>query len=266
VDVLVEAAEISALEPYGGYLYLVAAKGFSGQSAPGSLDGGGTVVFGTSDATIAEPITFDNIPQGYFAPETSASVVPVGEQIGYTLNQVTGNEYQGLPASMAQSGDQYSLSTFSSLSVDIGPDLFADSFVGEQQQFTGEGPATVTFPPPWTFSGPSPAPLPTLDVSYSGFSGQSGVGYLGSISWVSLEGAQDSYFYQVTATSSFMNGATTLQLPDLSNIPGFEADPVSMETIQWSAEVFQSDAGLQFDSSANAKEFIVGSAGEYRLQ
>jgi hypothetical protein len=266
VDLLVEAAEISPLDPYGFYSYLVAAKSFSGQSAPGSLDGGSTIVFGTSDATISEPITVNNIPQGYFAPSTSASVVPVGEQFGYTLNQVTGNEYQGLPASMSQPGDRYSLSTFSDNSVDIGPDLYAGCFVGEEQQFTGEGPTMVTFPPTWSFSAPNAAPLPTFDISYSGFSGQSGVGYLGSIDWSPPGDALDSYLYQVTATSSFLNGATSLQLPDLSNISGFAPDPVASDTIQWTIEALQSDAGLQFSSSSNAKEFIAGAFGEYILR
>lgn len=95
------------------------------------------------------------------------------------------------------------------------------------------------------YSAPTPAALPTLNVSYGGFSSSLNLTYTSSVGymyWVQSNSSnagiqQTTYTISVQATSSSLDGATTLTIPNLSSVPGFLASPGSGATVTWSSGV-----------------------------
>jgi hypothetical protein len=244
--------------------YMLAAKSFSGVAVPGSLNNGDTVTFTAADATLEEPITYKNVPAGYGAPGAFAWVQPAGDQYPFTLTEDGATAYPALPATIAQSADVYHLSAESTGLTGVA----TGQFVSEIEKFSGEGPATVTFPTPGHMSGPTPAALPTVDFSYSGFAGQTGVSDILSIQWTAsastpLGPETTDFYYTMTASADYLSGATSLQLPDLSSITGFIPDPASGTELIWSAQTSQNSAGSWPSSAVNSNEFSVGASGEY---
>lgn len=244
--------------------YIVAAKSFTGVAVPGALNGGSNVVFSSADATIQEPITYNNAPSGFSPASALVLVTPAGEQYSYLANLEATTAYSALPASIAQSGDQYFLSASTSNVVTSGQSSIVES-VSESRNFAGAGPVTVTFPAPWSYSGPTPAALPTLDIDYSGFAGQPNVADEAAIEWSPPSDANTQYFYQLTSTSNYQDGSATVKFPDLSTLTGFIPDPVSGATVNWTAEVLQSTVGPWQPESNNVTGFSVGDNGTYKV-
>jgi hypothetical protein len=244
--------------------YMLAAKSFSGVSVPGNLSNGSTITFTSADAAVQQPITYANVPAGYSAPTSTVNVTPSGEIYGFFLIQNATSNYPALPAAIAQSSDRYHLTASAFGSVGSGQQA-AYQYVTEIEDFTGEGPVAVTFPAPWSYSGPAPAALPSMNINYSGFSGQSGVAESGNIQWVSSSNANVQYDYQVTATANYLGGSTSLQFPDLSTLSGFFAAPSTGTTVNWQAQMSQNSAGIAPVPLTRGNEFIVSAFGAYTV-
>lgn len=233
----------------------VAAKNFASQTVPGALNDGNVVTFGPADQTIAEPIAYNNVPSGFSAPNTFVGM-DLGGTTEIALASGDTSQYTVLPASASQTGDVYILSGYASAS--------SGSTVEAGVKSAG-GPVSFTFPGPWSYGGPTPAALPTMTMSYNGFSGTN-VSQNAFIQWVQNSGgASSEYVYQVEATASYQNGSTTLPFPDLSGLPGFLSNPSSGTTVTWVAWVEQQSYGLIGDIPLNGTWTQVSNTGQYTV-
>jgi hypothetical protein len=218
-----------------GDVSLTAAKSFDNQTVPGSLNGGTAVVLGAGDATAPENITYSNVPSGFSTPFSLAIFERADDSFGYELATPAVSQYPTMPAGFAQSEDFYSIQgqTYNSTNI-----LYALT------TFTTPGPVALSFPAPWTgYSAPKPAALPTFDFSsYTGFSGQTGVSRSGILDW--SVGSTAQFEIEVTASSSYLNGSTSVSIPDLSGVTGFQPAPSSGTQANWTALVAQSNAGI----------------------
>jgi len=251
---------------YGSGPYLLAVKSFSGQAVPGALNGGNTVVFDSSDGAVDEHITYNNAPANYYAPTSFVNVTPAGQNYQYpVLADTATTAYPALPASVAQSGDLYTIQAQSYyFTPPTGQGGSTEQQVSETLNFTGGGPATITFPAPWTYNGPTPAALPTMDFPvYTDFAGQTGVTQVGTLAWAA--GSANTFQYQVTATDNYLEGSTSLAFPDLSSFTGFQPLPFSGASVRWNAQIVQSNSGFEQSATANSKEFEVGAFGTYTV-
>jgi len=222
-------------------LYPLAVRVLRAQTIPGALNGGNPVVLTANDETTKQTITFDNLPSG-------ESPIEVPQVTFYTsggqyLQLQTGTpalpatQYPAMPAGAVQNGDYY---TFFS-SATAGP---AGGAVGFESATSEGGPQTITYPSPWTYSGPSAAALPTFNFSYTGFSGPQPVVETATIQWIlgaTLANPIGTSFnsIQVSATQNYQNGATTLTIPDLSGLAGFIPSPPSGAALDWDAGIAQ---------------------------
>lgn len=236
-----------------GGSHVVAAKNFDNQIVPGALNGGSTVVLGPGDETTAEPITYSGVPSGFGAPSTIASLTMSGGD-GIELASSVATQYPALPATAVDSGDYYSFIAVASNSSS------SSQSVGVIKTLGTAGPLSIAFSQPWSYTGPTPAALPTFDFAYSGFSGATGVNYMMAMSWPSTGTSQA--LYKVTATANSLNGSTSVTFPNLSGLTGFLASPISGTSVQWQANISQdsgssSQANTTVTNVANSGSFIV---------
>lgn len=256
------------LSLYDSSANALAVKSLSNQTIPGSLNNGNPVNFGAGDATAFQPITYVNVPAGYSIPSTNVSVDSKG--LGLLLLQMNGSlfpnpsnqnlltQYSTLPAGIAQSGDQYLISSTASKQLSS-----ATSVVSYSMTLIGGGPATITFPQPWSYAGPMPAALPTVDFSYTGLAGQPGLSYSGNFQWTPTAGINDTI--ALSLTPNYQSVTPSVTVPDLSGIPGFLAPPASGATVSWSAQI-ESGVGPTSGSSSgtsNTPKPGVSSSGTY---
>jgi hypothetical protein len=207
---------------------LVGAQNFSSQTVPGTLNGGATVVMGTADQTTQEPITYNSVPSGYGAPTTFAGYM-MGDGQGILTADDATTGYPALPAGAMESGDYYTLTaTASSTSNSLEE-------VGVTTSLASAAPVTFTFPPAWSYAGPAAATWPSFDLSYAGFSGKTGVCDAVAMVWLPSVTAENTI--EVTATGNYLNGSTTVAIPDLSGLTGFFAPPASGMVVFWSAGI-----------------------------
>lgn len=216
------------------FLTLAGAKTFSGQAVPGALNGGSTVVMTAADATTPETITYNNVPSGFSAPNSQAVFETGGQDFGFALALGATSQYPALPAGIVQSGDFYVVEAQS----DSGS---GGGAVVALSTFAAGGPVSITFPAPWTYAGPTPAKLPTLDFTYNGFAGKAGVSDSAALYWFPSSTVQSEIW--ITASEKYQNGSTSLAFPDLSGLPGFLAAPTSGSRVSWSAYINQSSSG-----------------------
>jgi hypothetical protein len=236
-----------------GEFSLVAAKNFGGQAVPGTLNGGSPVVLGPADEATEAPITYTNVPSGFAAP--SAIVVYETEGGGAVLIAAAAtNQYPILPPGAVQNGDSYALEATA-----------RDNFQAVSTSISGSagGPVSLTFPPPWSYAGPTPAALPTLDLNYAGFAGQSGVSEAASVGWPVATYSENSI--TVSATANYQNGATTLAVPDLSGVSGFFVNPQSGNQVVWSAEISQHSGAVLQAAPPLATSNVVQNGGTYTV-
>jgi hypothetical protein len=236
----------------------LAVKIVRGQSVPGAVNGGNTIVFSSSDATTGQPVTVTNIPAGFDAPRVGV-LYSTANGTKLVLNSGSPNSYRALPAAAIQPGDFYS---YASNTADTATHTQAVSVT--QTTTTGGGPATIALPAPWSYAGPAAAPLPTFTFNYSGFSGLPAVADQARIGWGL--GGTTLYSITVTATSSFENGNHTITFPDLISIPRFLPPPPSGTTIGWTGDVFGGTAqGFTFfpNPPANGSISFVQEQGTY---
>jgi len=212
---------------------VVAAKNFSNQTVPGALNGGNTVVLGAADETTPEPLTYQNVLSGYGAPSTEVSY-NLGGSGEFTIAESATSEYPALPSGAVENGDYYVFVASSSIA------STSNSSGGQVYVYTASatgGPESITFPAAWTYGGPTPAALPSFDLSYAGFSGKTDVFDWASISWSGSSTVE--YLVQVVATGNYLNGSTTLAIPDLSGGTGFLSAPASGTDVIWEADISQ---------------------------
>jgi hypothetical protein len=201
---------------------LLAIKNFNNQAVPGAVNGGNTVAFSSSDATTKQPITYTNVPSGYGSPNTSVSVV----NGAFQLASSDGTQYAQLPSGVLQSGDYYDVE--SSVSITSGSQT---STINSSLFPISGGPVTLSFPDPWTTTGPAPASLPTFKFDYAGYAGKTGDFSEGNITWTPASGPQ--YEILVTATQNYLGSGTSLAVPDLSGVSGFITPPGSGTSVAW---------------------------------
>ena len=232
----------------------IAARILRDQTIPGALNGGAPVVFQTTDETVQQTITYNNVPNGYS---------PVGGNVTYYTADGTfvplalgsipaATQYMAMPSGTYQSGDYYYFAVGASPATGL-------EGVSVTRYTSSAGPQSFTFPAPLSYAGPTPAALPTFNFAYSGFSGMSNVSQQAGLSWslgqVAL-GNLDLDFINVTATSNYQNGSTSISIPDLSSLTGFLAPASSGTTVSWNAAVVQGDPFLTTPPSGTIQEVV----------
>ncbi len=214
----------------------LAAKNFESQTVPGALNGGNTVVFGTADETVSEPITYSSVPSGYNAGSFIEVQLVMGgvDAVLYQLGAAT--SYPVMPASATENGDYY-------LVYGGAGETGGNSFVSSGTATSG-GPVSFALPASWTYDGPTPAALPNFTLNYTGFSGQANVYQEVEIDCWSGCNSTVANLIQVDATANYQDGSTTLAIPDLSGVTGFLAPPASGMEVLWYADVWKTSYGL----------------------
>jgi hypothetical protein len=195
-----------------------------GQTIPGAMNNGATVSFLASDVVTPQTITVTGIPAGFTGGTQASYVTANGTYIG--LPTGAAGQYLTIPTSaQLQTGDYYIIDGYASE---------AATFQGVDYTTRTTTPSAlaVTLPAAFTSGAPTPAALPSFDVSYSGFTGLTDVADYGEIAWYTSAPATE-IIIDVTATAAYQNGATTLAIPDLSAISGFLASPASGTTVYW---------------------------------
>ncbi len=235
-----------------GNLDLAAARLFSSQTIPGQLNGGNPVVLGASDATTPQAITYSGVPSGFSTPSTAVlGSTGAGE---FIVTSTATSTYPALPAAAMASGDFYDLRSTSSS---------GGQMMGVQMTMSSANPVTIAFPAPWAYAGPPAAKLPTFNFDYQGFAGKSGVIQTALITW--LSGSTTEFWYQVSASARYQNGATAIAMPDLSGLAGFLALPASGTNMVWSAEIDQQNVAPFQALGPNTTILSVQDVGSYTM-
>jgi hypothetical protein len=241
-------------------LYPLAIRVLRAQTIPGALNGGNTVVFTVNDETSKQAITYDNLPPGSSPLEVpQVTYYTSGGQyfeLQVSDTALPDTQYPAMPAGAVQTGDYYTF--FSS-----APGGVSAGTVGFELATSQGGAQTITYPAPWTYSGPTAAALPTFNFSYTGFSGSQFVLETAAIEWVlgatPANPIGTSYnSIQVSATQNYQNGATTLTIPNLSGVTGFSPSPPSGAGVDWDAEITEG-AGFQTTPPSGTVQGVVNS-------
>ena len=237
----------------------LAIKILRGQQGPGALNSGLPVVLGPNDKVTYQPISYQNIPAGYgvLSPfveyETTA-----GASITLDVDG-SPNQYLAMPSGAYQNGDYY---LFISAAGPAGNQNPGDGNLAEVETLTSTGgPQNVSFPAPWPFSNPTASDLPTFDFSYSGFSGMSNVLNYASFYWYPSKTSFNEI--SISATANYLNGSTSLTVPDLSAQSGFLSQKGFSGTVNWTTEVVQSN--LSGAKPTNGTVQYVTHTGTYTL-
>ena len=199
------------------------------QTVPGAVNGGSSISLLSSDATTPQSIAVTNIPAGFnTTPAVAAEYLTSGGTSFSLMGNTNTAQYAVVPSTEAATGDYYS---FSANTADTATSQSIYSF----STTTSAGPVSLAMPAPLTYAAPTPAALPTFTLNYSGFSSSTAVSDSASIQWF-----VNSTLYEttVTATSAFLNGATTLTVPDLTSLAGFFPSAASGTNIYWLAYVY----------------------------
>jgi hypothetical protein len=204
---------------------------FRNQTVPGDVNGGVRVTFDSTDAIGWQSYVVHDAPSGWTTGISSTYVTAEGTAI-FLLGS-NGTQYPIAPASQVQSGDFYQLWAAAGQENQQGQSQEVFQYVNSASPL-----ANFKLPPPLTYNAPAAAAWPSFTVSYSGFSGVTASDTNVYIQWSPTEGTYD--YVSVTATSAFLNGATTLAIPDLSSLTGFLQAPSGKE-VEWSEEVTGGD-------------------------
>jgi len=243
--------------------YPLAVRILRSQTIPGALNGGSPVVFGASDQTTKQTIAYDNIPPGSSPLQVPYVTFYTSGGQGLLLEGAFAfpeAQYPAMPAGAVQNGDYYTF--MSSTSGGAGHPVAA-----ELATSTG-GPQTLTYPSPWTYSGPSATALPTFNFSYAGFSGMQSVVEIATLQWIlgaTLTDPEGTSFSSITvsATENYQNGATSFTIPNLAGLTGFLPSPPSGTSVNWIAGISQ---GTAFQTTPpNGLVQTVESDGEYTV-
>lgn len=210
---------------------VLAVKILRSQTVPGAVNSGSGITFTNADLTTSQALTVNNVPAGFVSPPAVAVEYFTSNGTWFLLDNNSATQYPAVPAGATQGADYYS---FESNSDDTATH---SSAVGATQYTATPGnPATITLPAAWSFTGPTPATLPTFTFNYSAFSSLAAVAQQGEIEWESTPTTLNTI--TVTATANYQGSATTLAIPDLSSVTGFMAPAASGTNIYWVADVF----------------------------
>jgi hypothetical protein len=234
-----------------GSTTLAAAKSFGSQAVPGTLNGGNTVALGLQDETTPAAITYGNLPSGFLIDSSGASFL-TGSGSTYIIASPATTQYGVLPKAATESGDYYS--------------IYMDAYNGNSgmtvtKNLASAAPVAFTFPPGWFYAGPTPAAKPTFNVAYSGFSGD-GISYGAAWNWWPA-GNGIQYSATVTATKTYLNGASSVSMPDLSCLAGTLPPPASGDSVNWGVGITQTTYESQPASRTNATVTDVQNTGIY---
>lgn len=241
---------------------ILALKILRSQTVPGAINDGNAVIFSAADATPLQTFTLSGVPAGFvggpFVEYRTASGTSIALNFQGANNSTS---YAIVPGAAAQNGDFY---LFIGAALSLPPSTLHQSMQIIQRTATG-GAATLTSPAALMFAGPTPAALPSFNFSYSGFpTGLSTGVQQARISWAPTATSRDSI--TVTATPNFLNGATSLNVPDLSALSGFLAPAISGTQVAWDVEIF-GNAGQAFPAvaipPANGLAGLVENRGTY---
>ncbi|HTW78808.1 MAG TPA: hypothetical protein VME23_04590 [Terracidiphilus sp.] len=210
---------------------LAAVRNFDGVAVPGAVNSGNTVTLGATDAVTAQPITYKNVAGGLSTPITDAYYV-WSDGGSFLLSFGVNTQYPAVPADAAESGDYYSFVSVASMTIP-GSQVVDQALVDTNT--TASGPLTVTFPAPWTYTGPTPAAQPVFDMANSGITGTTGLTEAGELSW--SVGSTSEFSSTVIATGNYLNGSTSLTFPALTGLTGFVSAPSSGTVAAWYATV-----------------------------
>ncbi len=254
-----DRVEIFALDANGN---LVAARNLSSQAVPGSLNGGAAIVLGAADETQPEPITYSNVPAQFASPDTVVFFNMGSIQI--VIDEAAdGTQYPALPAAAMENGDSYTL--FASTSP-VVHSAITESLVGTVNS-TSAGPTTFNFPAPWSYNGPTPAAWPSFNFNgYTAFAGKPGITYSASLFWTDgTNGAigTSQYSVGISASANYLNGATSITVPNLSGLPGFLPVPPTGTDVTWQSGIGQSSSGFPPLSALNSRSIGASNQGDY---
>lgn len=238
VDLLAYQTNSSGLDS------LVAIKSFSAQTVPGSLNGGNAVVLGAADATIPEPITYNNVPQGFNSPYAQVTFQPATRNFDTLLALNATSMYPALPTGVAQGGDLYVIQGQANLNPSSGGSV-SDESVMALSTLSNPGPVSLTFPAPWIYAGPTPAALPTLNFSYTGFAGHAGLRQGAAMYW--MLGNSVANAFEIDASANYQAGSTSISFPTLAGLTGFLAPAPSGTLVTW--EAYETLTSVGFASS-----------------
>jgi hypothetical protein len=237
----------------------LAIKILRGQQGPGSLNGGLPVVLGPSDKITYQPISYQNIPAGYGVGSPYVGYETAGGA-SITLDVADPpNQYRAMPSGAYQNGDYYLILSAAGPG---GPQNSEGGNLAEVETITATGgPQNVSFPAAWPFSSPTASDLPTFDFSYTGFSGRSNVSNYASFYW--YLGTTSFNEISISTTANYLNGLTSLTVPDLSALSGFLSQKGFSGTVNWTTEVAQSN--LSGTKPATGTVQYVTHTGTYTL-
>lgn len=212
---------------------VLAVKILRGQTVPGAVNGGSSIVFATTDETSTQSFTVNGVAAGYVTPpaETVEYVTASGTWFYLSTNATT--QYPGMPSAAVESGDFYSFQANTA-------DTATGSSLGVTQDTATGGSATITLPTPWTYAGPTAAVLPGFVFNYSGFSGVAATAQQAQIAWDPTATTQDTI--SVTATGNYQGSSTSVTIPNMSALSGFLGSAPSGTTVYWGADIWGGSA------------------------
>ena len=225
-----------ALIPLNAPNFPLAIKIVRNQTIPGPVNGGDPIVLAASDEMTTQTISVTGIPTGYNQyPSVRANYVTAGEtQID--VGGIYATQYAVVPASEAQAGDRYVFTA-----EDADENLLSSTIYGEgmnvSQLTTTAGPVTMALPAPWNSAvAPGPAQYPNFQITYAGFTGI-GAEKLADTVLLSWSTINEENTLTVVATAAYLNGSTTVAIPNLSSVPGFSGMSASGSQVYWTEQV-----------------------------
>lgn len=246
---------------------VLAAKNFDNQTVPGTLNNGNTVVFGSADATVSEPISYSSVPSGFGAPSTLVLYALDGVE-SFVLAEEAATQYAALPAGTLESSDYYGFDASAEIGeVSNNGFTYSPGYVAQTKYATSNGPASFNFPASWSVPAVTASSAPSFTYNYTGFTSGQLQGVISTISW---------YYYVLPSYSpvtgqiyefssaNYLSGQTTLTVPDISSLTGMLALPPSGTQVLWSAEMANA---VNYDASqkvpVGATFNAVGGSGTY---
>jgi hypothetical protein len=213
---------------------VLAVKIVRGQTVPGAVNGGSSVVFATTDETTTQSLTVNGVPSGYVTPPAEAVNYVTAAGTSFYLSTNATTQYPGMPSAAVATGDFYS---FEANTDDTATHTVA---VGTTVDSTTGGSATIALPAAWSYAGPTAAVLPTFNFTYSGFSGVAASAEQGEIEWAPTATTLDTI--SVIATGSFFGTSTSITIPNLSTLTGFLGSAAAGATVYWVADIYGGSA------------------------
>jgi hypothetical protein len=229
---------------------LIAAREFTNQQVPGTLNNGNTVTFSAADETTTANITYNNVPVG--ATQNTQLFFTSASGAQYFLSPVTAT-YPVMPATLLTSTAKNEIQATA-----ISPSGSVVDFLS----FTNTGgPVTINYPTLWNCTAPTPAAYPTFALgSYTGFTGNSGRMLEASMAWINNQNVYDNISLDFFADAL---GSSSVAVPNLSSISSNYPVPTSGATAYWNEIDTVFSSGTLGSTPANSSVSTVGCNGNF---